>query len=402
MKDILIAAQFTQTPGMPGNGRFHYLATELSKTHQVELVTTSFYHATKAPRQIPEGTEIPYTFTTLREPGYKKNVSLTRFYSHWRYSLELAKYLKRRKKPDLLYCSVPSLDAARAAAKYARKHHIPFVLDVQDLWPEAFRMVFHIPVISDLIFLPMKRTADYIYRSADALVAVSRTYLDRALSVNSRCRSKEVVFLGTELDTFDRLKGDSAPQESGPFDIGYIGTLGHSYDIPTLIDAIALLDQRSPGAYRLLVMGDGPLADRFRQHAEKAGICAEFTGRLPYEEMVRRLSACHVAVNPIVSGSAGSIINKVGDYAAAGLPVVNTQECPEYRELLQTYHAGIHCENGKPEQMADAIEQLCTDRVLRQKMGAGNRRMAEELFDRGKSYQKICELIDRESLSCQP
>ena len=35
-----------------------------------------------------------------------------------------------------------------------RRKEIPFVADVNDLWPEAMRMIIDIPVISDIIFIP--------------------------------------------------------------------------------------------------------------------------------------------------------------------------------------------------------------------------------------------------------
>ncbi len=36
---------------------------------------------------------------------------------------------------------MPSLDVAKVAAKYAKENNIRFIIDIQDLWPEAFRMV---------------------------------------------------------------------------------------------------------------------------------------------------------------------------------------------------------------------------------------------------------------------
>ena len=61
------------------------------------------------------------------------------------------------------------------------------------------------------------------------------------------------------------------------------------------------------------------------------------------------------AVNPISRGAAQSIINKHKDYAAAGLTLLNTQECLEYRELLLEYNAGLNCENNNPADLADEI-----------------------------------------------
>ena len=120
---------FTHTPGENGNSRFDYLARLLSRDFSVELVTTSFSHRTKTQRTITESqlSSLPYRLTMLFESGYKKNVSLTRFLSHYRFSRALDKYLKTRKKPDVVYCSVPSLDAADVASRYAKKHNIKFI-----------------------------------------------------------------------------------------------------------------------------------------------------------------------------------------------------------------------------------------------------------------------------------
>ena len=122
-------------------------------------------------------------------------------------------------------------------------------------------------------------------------------------------------------------------------------------------------------------------------------IPCEFTGMLDYSEMVSKLIQCDIAVNPIAKGAAGSIINKVGDYAAAGLPVINTQECQEYRDLITNYSAGINCENGNPEDIAEKILFLFQNENNRREMGRNNRVLAEEKFDRGKTYPTLIAAI---------
>ncbi len=115
--------------------------------------------------------------------------------------------------------------------------------------------------------------------------------------------------------------------------------------------------------------------------------------------MVWLMSRCDIAVCPIVKGAAQSIINKHMDYAMAGLPVVNTQECAEYRTLLDSYRCGINCNCGDPDDVCRAIKRLITDVDLRKKMGANSRRMGEELFDRQNAYGKISDIVlsgDRE------
>lgn len=57
----------------------------------------------------------------------------------------------------------------------------------------------------------------------------------------------------------------------------------------------------------------------------------------------------------------------MGDYALSGLPVINTQECPEYRQLIDDYGCGINCECGNTEDVAAAIVKLVESPELRKK-----------------------------------
>jgi len=110
---------------------------------------------------------------------------------------------------------------------------------------------------------------------------------------------------------------------------------------------------------------------------------------------VGSLRNCDIAVNPIMKGAAQSIINKHADYAAAGLPVVSTQECPEYRALLDEFNCGINCPPEDTQAVADALEGLLRDPALRKRMGENSRRMAQERFDRKHTYQQIIAEIER-------
>lgn len=392
---ILMIANFVTFPWEGGNSRFIYLLNKMHyKKEEVELITSNFRHETKKNRMIlnEELNKLNYEVTFLAEPGYKRNISLKRFYSHYKLGKELRKYLNGlEKKPDVIYCAVPSLDFSRAAATYAKKNNIRFIIDVQDLWPEAFKMVFKVPILSDMIFYPMKKQADYIYKCADEVVAVSETYVNRALKVNKKCSKGLSVFLGTDLEHFDKYaKENKVDKDNTKIKIVYIGTLGHSYDIKSVIDAIEILNNQGINNIKFIVMGDGPLKQEFECYAKKKNVDCEFTGRLEYEKMVGQLCSCDIAVNPIKKGSAGSIINKVGDYAMAGLPVINTQECKEYQKLVEKCNIGFNCES---KNIAENIKRLIVNSNLREEKGKNNRELAEKKFNREESYNKIIKLI---------
>lgn len=393
MKDIVIIANFVGGLHGTDNNRFPYLANMLCKDNDVELVASTFCHGEKARRT--NVFDYPFKVTLLEEPGYRKNICLKRFWSHYVWGKNVVKYLKSRKKPDVVYCAVPSLTAPAKVSEYCKKNGIRFIVDVQDLWPEAFQMVFKVPVLSKLIFAPFKCLVDKAYGNADEIVAVSQTYVDRAKSVNKKGAKGISVFLGTNLETFDEnVKNNFIPKSAGTeIRIAYCGTLGSSYDLTCVFDALAILKKTGLTNIKFIVMGEGPLRKKFESYSEQLGLNVEFLGRLPYPQMCGYLCSCDIAMNPIMCGAAQSIINKHADYAAAGIPVISTQESQEYKDLVDSYAMGINCKNGDAEALARAIENLSLLSELRIKMGANARRCAEEKFNRRNSYQRILELI---------
>lgn len=392
--DIVIISEFCEDFSKSDNDRFLYLAKMLandSDDNNVEIITSSFRHTTKKHRR--EAVEQwPFKITFIEEPGYPKNVCLKRFQSHHIWGKNVVKYLEQRKKPDVVYCAVPSLTGPNLVAKLCEKEKIRFVIDVQDLWPEAFQMVVDIPVISDVGFAPFRVLANGIYKRADAICAVSDTYCQRAARVNKMVKDTTTVFLGTELATFDRYAAENPilEKKDGEIWLAYCGTLGSSYDLTCVIDALAELNDER---IRFIVMGDGPMMDEFKRHAEEKNVSAEFVGRLTYNAMCSLLKACDITVNPIAHMAAQSIINKHADYVASGLPIVSTQENEEFKGLIDEFQMGFNCSNNDSADLAEKIKILIEDEDMRRQMGRNARRCAEEKFDRSKCYKWLIDKI---------
>ena len=182
--DIVIVAQYLRdiTNFEENNSRFVYLA-KLLKEHseaEVEIVTSDFNHATKKHFDTV-GKLSGIHITPLHESGYAKNVTLKRFKSHKELAQNLERYFEERNKPDIIYAAVPSLDVAEVCARYCKKNNVRFIVDIQDLWPEAFKMVVKIPVISDVAFYPMKKQADRIYSAADEVLFQRHMQIEQCL-----------------------------------------------------------------------------------------------------------------------------------------------------------------------------------------------------------------------------
>ncbi len=389
--DVVIIANFCMDFSETDNGRFRYLANLLVQNHDVEIITSSFYHINKSQRETVF--KHPYKITLIDEPGYKQNICLKRFYSHYVWGKNVKRYLMKRKMPDVVYCAVPSLTGPLEAAKYCEKNNVKFIIDVQDLWPEAFQMVFRLPIVSNIIFAPFKWMANGIYKRADEVVAVSQTYVDHVLSVNERCKKGHAVFLGTDLKTFDEnFKRDTILKKAeGEIWLGYCGTLGKSYDLKCVIDAIAILNRSD---IKLVIIGDGPQHDEFESYASQKKINSIFIGRVAYDTMCSLLKECDIMVNPIIGTSVASIINKHADYVSSGRPVINTQISPEYRRLIDEYEMGYSVPNGNSVEFARILEKLVNNEDLRTKMGINARKCAVEKFDRKNTYGTIVKCIE--------
>lgn len=396
--DILLICNYWHFEFEKQSSRYRTIADILAahEGFEVEVLSSTFRHQTKKQRDLVYVNTIPadYKVTLLYEPDYKKNISLRRIYSHHRLAKEIVRYLETRKKPDVIICSVPSLSVGSAVTRYAQNHDIKVIVDIQDLWPESFKMAINIPVLSDLLFIPMMIQANHIYSRADSIMAVSDTYVKRGLKCNNHAKGFP-LYIGTDSALVKKVtSGKNIEKPANEFWIGYVGALGHSYDIRSVIDAIAVLNKQGYGNIVFKVMGEGVLLGEFKQYTIQKNVHCDFTGFLDYGTMMSTLMKCDLAVNPIVGTSVASIINKVSDYAMAAVPVVNTQNSDEYRNLLDKYHCGINCINGDIESIAQAIKSLYDDEQLRNEMSFNAKQLGEECFDRQKTYPAVVKLVE--------
>ncbi len=385
-----------------GYTRFRYICDFLTEAgYDVDLITTTFQHWEKEQRDLDKIKAEDYKFHLkfIYEPGYKKNIDLKRVISHRAAAKNLTALLEKEGDYDLIYAEIPPNDVALAAAEYARKRGIPFVADVNDLWPEAMRMVLDIPVISDIIFYPLLRDAEKVYSLVSGVIGTSDEYRDRPLQNQDRDIPRETVYVGNEIAVFDEgveKNKDSAKKPGGELWVSYAGTIGTSYDIRTMVLAAEELERRGRDDVKFKILGGGPLKEELEELARSRNISSvEFVGYAPYDKMAAYLRASDILVNSFVKKAPQSIVTKIGDYLAAGRPMINTCMSSEFRKKVEQDGFGVNILPEDAGILADAVERLLADEQGRERMGENARRIAEEQFDRPKSYRKIEKLIRR-------
>ena len=396
MSKVAVITMGVKLDGEKGYTRFRYLCEFLvKKGYEVDLITTTFQHWEKKQRDLESVDQKSYPFGIkfIYEPGYRKNIDLRRVRSHKIAAENLRKLLEKEGDYDLIYAEIPPNDVALAAAEYAHRNKIPFVADVNDLWPEAMRMVFDIPIVSDLLFYPLKRDAEKVYSLTSGVIGTSDEYRDRPFLNQKRDVLKETVYVGNEISVFDReaeQHADEVQKEEGTFWVTYAGTIGTSYDIRTMVLAAEELMKQGKTKIRFQILGDGPTREMLENLAKERKIQnVKFTGYVPYEQMAAYLVKSDVLINSFVRKAPQSIVTKIGDYLAAGKPMINTCMSPEFRKKVEQDGFGINIEPEDVRELVNAVEWMYENEAERNDMGNRARKIAEEQFDRPVSYGKI-------------
>ena len=400
MSKVAVITMGVKLDGEKGYTRFRYLCEFLvKKGYEVDLITTTFQHWEKKQRDLESVDQKSYPFGIkfIYEPGYRKNIDLRRVRSHKIAAENLRKLLEKEGDYDLIYAEIPPNDVALAAAEYAHRNKIPFVADVNDLWPEAMRMVFDIPIVSDLLFYPLKRDAEKVYSLTSGVIGTSDEYRDRPFLNQKRDVLKETVYVGNEVSVFDReaeQHADEVQKEEGTFWVTYAGTIGTSYDIRTMVLAAEELMKQGKTKIRFQILGDGPTREMLENLAKERKIQnVKFTGYVPYEQMAAYLVKSDVLINSFVRKAPQSIVTKIGDYLAAGKPMINTCMSPEFRKKVEQDGFGINIEPEDVRELVNAVEWMYENEAERNDMGNRARKIAEEQFDRPVSYGKIEAMI---------
>lgn len=401
MKKIAVISMGVKLDNEKGYSRFRYIGDFLSDAgYQVDLITTTFQHWEKAQRNLDEIKKENYKFNLkfIYEPGYKKNIDFRRIRSHRIAAKNLRQLLEKEGDYDLIYCEIPPNDVALAAAEYAKAKDIPFVPDVNDLWPESMRMVLDMPVISNILFYPILRDAEKVYSLVAGIIGTSDEYRDRPLKNQKLDVPKKTVYVGNEIAEFDAGVAEYGPQiskDEEEFWVSYAGTIGTSYDIKTMVLAGKELLNCGKNQIKIKILGGGPLKEELETLAkEQKCTNVEFVGYAPYPKMAAYLAKSDILVNSFVKKAPQSIVTKIGDYLAAGKPMINTCMSPEFRNKVEHDGFGINIMPEDVNVLADAIEKLYEDEAGRTEMGKRARTIAEEQFDRPQSYKKIIELIE--------
>lgn len=359
--------------------RTHLLRTSMladilhASGHEVLWWTSTFDHALKRVREVGHGVlqyKAGYRIGLISAPRYSHNVDPMRLVHHVATARGFSRMSQSESEPDVLVCSMPTIELTLAASKYAASRRLPIVVDVRDLWPDIYLTVLprRLRRLARLALgLEYRRLAAAL-RDAFAIVAVSREYLEWALSLAGRKRNDfDGVFpLGFDpgVDTGDL---SSTVREAKLRDLGFAqdsfvavfaGTFGRSCDLDTVVHAAKLLQASGNSKVRFLILGDGNNRQALEAQASDLSNI-RFAGWVGSEELCRCLRSSSVGLAAYVGDALQSLPNKVFGYISAGLPIVSSLR-GEMESLMKEHDIGAQYDAGSPESLVSALNRLCT------------------------------------------
>lgn len=277
-----------------------------------------------------------------------------------------------RGRPDVITCHEP--ESALVGLLARRRKGVPVLFDIHECFQDTLSS--RMPrgfggIVRALSVFLLK----FIGRRCDWLTIVSPANLDFYRNIRGDGRIS-IIHNSPRMELFPPCKHDS----DGPVVICHEGYLDHSRGMTQILESLKLARNRAD--VRLLIVGRiGPdCRALFDELADNLSLNEYIIipGWKSYEEIGRMESTAQIGLVALQPGgnTFKSLNNKLYNYMCCGQPVIvpkgSTSEA-----LVRQYDCGLVVDTTRPEEIADAIVLLATDRELRKRLGANGRSAIE-------------------------
>lgn len=282
---------------------------------------------------------------------------------------------------DVIYVWHPPLTIGVAAWLIARLRRVPFVYDVQDIWPES--AVLSGLMSDNWLVRLMARLERFIYRRANHILVVTegarRNLIEKGVAPEKVTVLPHWIDEGLFSQTDPQIRETIRCQYGWEdhFVVLFAGNLGLVQGLDTAILAMKLLSPEEK--VRLVLIGDGADRQRLQELVATHQLQdrVQFIERQPMERMPGFMAAADTLLVHLKRSQLSHYVipSKTMAYLAAGKPILMAMEGAA-ADLVSQANAGITVQPEDPAQLAEAI------RCLRQRPAAERQAMGQ----RGRDY----------------
>lgn len=387
MKSVWILNHYAQEPGGAGGTRHYSLARSL-RDHgwSASIIAASTEHGTGRERLAAEESArldhfdgVPVLW--LKTSGYRGNGAdrVRNMVGYTRAALDPAK-TSRLSPPEAVVGSSVHPLAAWAGLRLARRHKVPFIFEVRDLWPQTLIDMRRLGERNPLTFV-LRRLERHLYRQAARIVVLLPRAVDYITPLG--ISPEKVVWIpnGVDLDAFPP-PSPRVPQQD--FTFMYFGAHGAANGLDNVLRAFQQLDQSgSSRPTRLRLIGDGPhKPDLIRLARELQLDNASFENPVPKREIPNIAAEADAFVFNLIDAPVfryGISSNKLFDFMACARPVIFSAKAPN--NPVDLAGGGITVQPDDPAALSVAMQSLSeTPSDVLSGMGQANRRHVEENY----------------------
>lgn len=261
-------------------------------------------------------------------------------------------------RPDVAYVYHPPATVGLAAVVLNKMRGVPFVYDVQDLWPDTLASTGMLS--NRWILSVIGRWMNLVYKSAAEVVVLSDGFKSR---IAARGVVPEKISVIPNWTSEDQLSlGDVSIERaselglSDGFNVVFAGTMGAAQALDTVLDAAALL-VGNDARVRFVFIGAGIDAQRLRAEAENRQLDnVVFFPRRPATEIGEILNLAdalivHLKKDPLFSIT---IPSKTQSSLLVGKPILMGVE-GDAADLIRRSGAGLVFASEDPSSLAAAV-----------------------------------------------
>lgn len=264
------------------------------------------------------------------------------------------------KPADVAYVFHPPVTVGLPAIWLRLLRNIPFVYDIQDLWPDTLAATGMMN--SKRVLAMADRWCRFVYKRADRIAVLSPGFKEALCKRGVPEEKIEVIYNWCDDDIATQARDEGLSGElglSGKFNVVFAGTMGKAQALDAVLDAAAMVRERAP-EMRFVFVGGGVDVNRLKGKAEAAKLSnVRFLPRMSVSEIKPVLARAdvllvHLRDTPLFRIT---IPSKTQAYLAVGRPILMAVP-GDAADLVNTASAGVCCAPENARAIAEAALKL--------------------------------------------
>ncbi|MEJ8758539.1 glycosyltransferase family 4 protein [Pontibacter sp. H259] len=393
---ITLLHQHHANPDCPATCRQYSFMEKLAYRHHITLVATNAWRRLRLQHKYswaPAGVALHEC-----KASYSNKMGVTaRLVAFVSFAFCSFVKLMRLPKTDVLWAVSVPLTVPFVVAQVARLRNVPWVFEVQDLWP-SFPIEMGAVKYKWLQKLLYKVELS-LYDSASHIITLSPDMTAYVLARGIDPTKVTTILNGTDIEKTDAVTADEVEalkvkyKLKGRQVVLYAGTYGRANDIPTIMRSIELLADNPTIVF--ILTGTGYYEPQLQHLAQRVPNLILLPPQ-PHDSVFALFTLADLALVtfndlPVLASNSPA---KFYDSLACNTPVIVTN--PGWtKTFVVKYNCGWYTPAEQPELLAQTITEVLANPEELKRAGLNGATIARELFDRDHLVKDVEAILER-------